>query len=267
MNVSFTDCNLCPVALFKLYKDKIHPDVPFFWQRPKQGKLHYCDTYWYDKARVGHDPIENFMATLSKEAQLSKRYTNHSIRSTAMGILGNKYEGRIIIGLSGHKSENTIKQYIRTLPPETKKDMSKTLAENILVKKPNNFNFKPIKPAASATVSKPPQNAEPMIEVPLDEPENIEPQPQANVEIQLQALDDAPPDEVLINFLNAFEAQNVPNAAPPAVLNQQQPPAIAKVNNNTMNVQNVQQQVLPNGLMPAMLFPNSNVTINYNFGK
>lgn len=53
------------------------------------------------------------MAELSAEAELSKTYTNHSIRSTVMGMLDELFEGRHVIALSGHKSENTIKQYAR----------------------------------------------------------------------------------------------------------------------------------------------------------
>lgn len=185
-----------------------------------------------------------------------------------MGILGVQYEGRIVIGLSGHKSENTIKQYVHTLPATTKREMSGTLANNILTKKPridNQFNFRPIRPAA--TVSKAPDNAEPVIEIPLDEPENIPP-PSAseaapNVEIQLEALDDAPPDEQLMNFRQVFDpvnVQNVPSVQP----NKEE--TIEKVANNTINIQNV-QQVMPHGMLPAMLFPNSNITINYNFSK
>lgn len=89
--------------------------MKYFWQRPKQGKIHYTDGLWYDRVRVGHGPLENFMSKLSTDANLSKRYTNHSIRSTVMGILGDEFEGRHVIGLSGHKSESTIKQYARKL--------------------------------------------------------------------------------------------------------------------------------------------------------
>lgn len=185
--------------MFKLYKSKLNPEINFFWQRPKQGKIHYNDPRWYDRVRVGHDPIENFMAQLSVDAKLSRRYTNHSIRSTVMGILGEHYEGRKVIGLSGHKSENTVKQYIRKLPTKTKRDMSGTLTSNILPKQPKldkPFTFKSTK--ASATISKPPQSAPPEANTkensaqvqlaPLQEVAI----PQPNVEFEIQALDDAP---------------------------------------------------------------------------
>lgn len=72
------------------------------------------------------------MADLSAEAQLSKRYTNHSIRSTVMGILDELFEGRHVIALSGHKSENTIKQYARRLAPKKKREMCEALHQNAI---------------------------------------------------------------------------------------------------------------------------------------
>lgn len=84
---------LCPVQMFECYTSKLHKDQQWFWQCPKRGRLHYNDKIWYDKIRVGHEPIEDFLSRLSAEAQLSKWYTNHSIRSTVMGILSELYEG------------------------------------------------------------------------------------------------------------------------------------------------------------------------------
>lgn len=244
---------LCPVDLFELYISKLNPEFKWFWQRPKRGKLHYNDKLWYDRMRQGHGPLENFMANLSKEAQLSKRYTNHSLRSTAMGILGEHFEGRHVIGLSGHKSENTIKQYVRKVPVKKKREMSDKLYENIQPPKQakeneKKFTFK--RPSTSETISKPPQ-----------EPENpTHPQPLQN-EFQIQALDDAPPDDVLLNFLSQFDP--VSENPPPNPV-----PLAANNVNNINNVNNVQNNVNPNQqIVPNMYFEgNSTVTINYHFG-
>lgn len=59
---------MCPVSWFHLYTEKLHQDYNHLWQRPKRGTIHYTDKIWFDHIRVGHDPIENFMATLSTEA-------------------------------------------------------------------------------------------------------------------------------------------------------------------------------------------------------
>lgn len=204
------------------------------------------------------------MAILSADAQLSKRYTNHSIRSTVMGLLGEAYEGRIVIGLSGHKSEQTVKQYIRRLPDKTKREMSNFLGENIQAKKakPNSqpkFQFK--KPAA-ATISKPsednPSKAE-IAPIPIEQNPTSD---QENIQFELQALDDAPPDDVLLSFLNQFDP-----------ITENPPPEMPKIpfasNSNTMNisnVNNVQNMQENQAKMPNMFFGgHSTVTINYNF--
>lgn len=173
-----------------------------------------------------------------------------------MGILGEHFEGRHVIGLSGHKNESTIKQYVTKLPTKKKKEMLDTLAINVQPEgtppTPKKFQFK--KP--TATVSKPP------------EAENILPNNQL---LDLQPIDDAPPDDVLINLLNQLEAEQsnqvqIPNA-PPQVPQLQPPEPLGT--NNTMNIQNVsnvQNVSANNRMMPTMYFGgHSSVVINYNF--
>lgn len=188
-----------------------------------------------------------------------------------MGLLGELYEGRKVIGWSGHKSEAMVKQYVRKLSTKTKREMRGHLANEMMHKVPKmdtqqKYHFKAI---PSATVSKPPEDQP----VQQAQAENAAPQPEPVVEFQIEPFDDAPSDDVLINFLNAFEMpqnnpvqndlQNAPLPHQPTVPNVLQPVA---TNNNTMNIQNV-KNVAPNQAVPAMYFPNSNVTINYHFNK
>ena len=56
------------------------------------------------------------MSYMSEKYDLSKRYTNHCVRVTSLQILDNdQFLGRRIIGVSGHKSEASIKSYARKL--------------------------------------------------------------------------------------------------------------------------------------------------------
>lgn len=268
-----TGSSLCPVDMFQLYVSKLNPGYKYFWQRPKRAaNLHYTDPIWYDKIRVGHQPIEEFMSRLSKQAGLSKRYTNHSIRSTVMGILGERFEGRHVIGLSGHKSESTIKQYVTRLPEKKKREMSEALSTNV---QPDNddatpkFQFKkPKKTSATATVSKPPDNSE--------TPDKQNPEPAKNPDqvlpvLQLEEIDDAPNDDILINLLNQLESQQAQQQMPPPPVQVLPTEPLQQVlPNNTMNISNVSnvQNVNANHrMMPSMYFGgHSNVVINYNFG-
>ena len=106
------ETSLCPIQVWRLYTSKLNKNSNYLWQKPKQGRLHFNDTEWYEKRIVGKDPLEHFMHFLSKDLGLSKMYTNHSIRSTVIARLDNDgFEARHIIKLSSHKKESTIKEY------------------------------------------------------------------------------------------------------------------------------------------------------------
>lgn len=253
--------------MFPLYVSKLNKNFKWFWQHPKRAtSLHYTDDIWYNKVRVGHQPLENFMSKLSKEAQLSKRYTNHSIRSSVIGILEDEYEGRHVIGLSRHKNENTIKQYARRLSAKKKREMSATLTDTIQPKRQakspdRKFQFKAS--TTTATISKPPQ--------PEAEKKNED-----NIQFDLEAMDNAPPDDILINFLSQFDPVtenppvNLPKLVPQQPPPMQQPQIQALQPSNTMNinkVSNVQNNVSANKpALPNMYFGgHSSVAKNYNF--
>jgi hypothetical protein len=69
------------------------------------------------------------MAEISKAAKLSRVYTNHWIRATCITLLSEVgFEGRHIITLSEHRSEEIIKSYCRDMSEEQKRDMSKSIS-------------------------------------------------------------------------------------------------------------------------------------------
>ena len=128
----FTDCLNCPVATYQLYTSKLDPRCDYIWQKPKEN-VTYSDPVWYEPRRVGHNPLETFMKTLSKDAKLSSnRYTNHSIRSTCIARLDNNgFEARHITAISSHKSESTIREYSVKCPENKRKEMFDALAQDI----------------------------------------------------------------------------------------------------------------------------------------
>ncbi|XP_070534228.1 uncharacterized protein [Ptychodera flava] len=69
----------CPVQTLKKYVDKLHVETPNFWQRPL-NTVKECHKTWYYSAPIGHNTLGSFMASISKEAQLSQIYSNSSIR-------------------------------------------------------------------------------------------------------------------------------------------------------------------------------------------
>jgi hypothetical protein len=73
------------------------------------------------------------MQKISKEANLSKIYTNLCIRATCVSVLDEcGYKARHIIGLSGHKSESNIKHYASRLNETKKREMSTVMSSHVL---------------------------------------------------------------------------------------------------------------------------------------
>ena len=99
------------------------------------------------------------MKEISKNAKLSKIYTNHSIRHSVVDVLDdNNFKARDIMWHTGHKSEASIRQYTSKCPPTKRRQMSvcleKSLAPDETAETPivNDGNEKP-------TVSSPKHNA------------------------------------------------------------------------------------------------------------
>lgn len=118
----------CPVASLELYIKHLNPKNEFLFQRPKKGSKIGVDGVCFDNMVVGERTLGEKMKCISKEAELSKIYTNHSIRATAVTILDKcGYEARHIMAVSGHKSESSIRSYCKT-DTSTKKQMSESMA-------------------------------------------------------------------------------------------------------------------------------------------
>lgn len=69
------------------------------------------------------------MKNLSSNAGTHIVYTNHSIRATSITVWDeNNIQARHIIGVSGHKSEETICCYSKNVAPAKKREMADLLS-------------------------------------------------------------------------------------------------------------------------------------------
>jgi integrase len=103
------------VLSFERYISKLNPDNTAFWQLP-------CDTFneqdpvGYTHAPLGKNALSNLMSNISKLANLSMNYTNHSIRATSITEMDEAgVASRHIMRISGHESETSIKNYSNRL--------------------------------------------------------------------------------------------------------------------------------------------------------
>ena len=102
---------MCPVKSLVKYKRHLKPKLATFFQRPK-SKISQNDKVWYDAAPMGHNTVGSLMNKISESAQLSKKYTNHSLRATAVHILdAANFPSRHIMTVTGHRSESSLKTY------------------------------------------------------------------------------------------------------------------------------------------------------------
>ena len=101
---------------------KVHPKVNYLFQRPKREARKDGP---YGTAR------KKFMTNISTDANLSQKYTNHSILATTITLLGGEgYEARHILTVSGHRSADSLRSYCWT-NIGTKRKMSEALSRGI----------------------------------------------------------------------------------------------------------------------------------------
>jgi len=70
------------------------------------------------------------LTEVSRAANLSKEYINHSCRATTVHVLDEaEFPSRPIMSITGHKSETSLKTYSGKTSENTKKRMSKVIRE------------------------------------------------------------------------------------------------------------------------------------------
>ena len=197
---------------------------------------------------------------LCDNVKLSREYTNHSIRSTVINNLDAAgFEARHIIQISSHKSESTIKEYAPKCPDSKKKEMFESLSNAMLPKKtPNTTTNKQTKPTCTAVSAINSCDTTPDIQ---DVKENLP-------TFDLNPIDDSTINDTLLQELLTDMPQSFDNNNCAIVTPQKNVQVSVTQNNQQFNTQVINQNI-PFGFphLPAMYFPNSNVTINYNFSK
>lgn len=98
--------------MLRLYISKLHPDCEWTFQqsRPRPGQ---DDPSWYKKGPLGVNTLSDMMPRISASAGLSKRYTNHCVRSTTVGVLFHAgVQAQSIMARTGHRSAESLQHYV-----------------------------------------------------------------------------------------------------------------------------------------------------------
>ena len=95
----------------KNYIQKLNPNCEAFFQYPKRA-VKPEDDVWCENKPLGVNKLDGMMKEISKLASLSRIYTNHSVRATAITLWSDaQVPSRHIMAISGHRSEASLKSY------------------------------------------------------------------------------------------------------------------------------------------------------------
>ena len=225
-----------------MYTSRLDPKCKRLWQCPKPF-ITWDDKTWYtpgnQRRGLGKNPLGEFMSTLSTQASLSMRYTNHSVRAMCISVLDSEgFEARDIMSVSSHKSEQTIKSYSKTSDGKKRK-MSEALS-NALVISPKVAKMQSV------------QNQQ---EVEINLNANNNNNTEDNIGAIRELLQLSPEQEK--EFFNEIFTQEFEMPSP----SKNSPTHTVSINSNSNSI-----QTNPNTTrcIPKMLFSNNNITINFN---
>jgi len=118
---------------FKFYMAKLNPKCDAFFQYPrKNSKWKYDDEVLFDARPIGCNKLDGMMKSISEEAKLSKMYTNHGVRATAITLWSNAgVQNRHIMAISGHRSKQSLLHYNTQPSTSQLRTCSEVLSRNL----------------------------------------------------------------------------------------------------------------------------------------
>ena len=111
--------NHCIVKLLDKYLSLLPPDATHLYMRAKEKFSLDVSVNSYTSQRVGINSISSILPELSKKSGIPVRYTNHSLRATAITRMFNaEVEEKVIAEISGYRSLKAQRSYEQTSVPQ-----------------------------------------------------------------------------------------------------------------------------------------------------
>ena len=105
----------CIVKMLDKYLSLLPPDAPYFYMRANEKFCEEQAGSTFTRQGVGVNMLKTVLPLLSKESGIEVRYTNHSLRATAITRMFNSgVEEKIIAETSGHRSTKALRMYEHT---------------------------------------------------------------------------------------------------------------------------------------------------------
>jgi site-specific recombinase XerD len=113
----------CPVEAMKLYLSLLPSSTKDNTLFPMTTKAGFSPN-----TVLGKDTLGKFMAKLSIDAKLHKKYTNHCVRVTVVSVLKEKgYSNDDVASITGHKNSSSVQRYSRHLNNSSLHNISDSL--------------------------------------------------------------------------------------------------------------------------------------------
>lgn len=120
----------CPVAAIELYLRKLPESGEVLFPKPK-SKWNDLE-YYCEREVLGKNTLNDFMKTISREARLSKVYTNHCIRvSLVTWLKENDVPNDQIKAVTNQKSDASIERYNKRMNTAQKRKISEKITEGL----------------------------------------------------------------------------------------------------------------------------------------
>ena len=105
----------CVVKLLDMYLGLLPPTAPFFYMRTLDNFPADPTKSCFTKQRIGTNILKNMLPELSEKSGVGMRYTNHSLRATAITrMFNNGIPEKVIAETSGHRSIKALRCYEHT---------------------------------------------------------------------------------------------------------------------------------------------------------
>ena len=132
-----------------LYMSKMNPNCKALFQYPKRNWSPFDDV-WYENRPLGVNKLDGMMKEISKEANLSRIYTNHSVRATAITVMSNAgIPNRHIMAISGHRNEQSLAHYNTRPSTDQLHQCSDVLSRSLSINASESLSIVPVQPASS----------------------------------------------------------------------------------------------------------------------